>query len=510
MELGVFLSAIADMERIAARIELDVVSPGELGALRDSLLQTKQITGLLSGDFRGYLKYFQKNFVCPEEALTLLIDALDEYPPTSLKDMGVFRKGYNQELDSYINLRENGKTLLKDLETRERGATGITSLKVKFNNVHNYFFEVTKANLDKVPEYYLKKQSTVNYERFYTPELKKLEEDLLSAEFKQLSLEKKLFEGLKQQLKNYVREFRLAYREIARLDVLSGFANLSRSERLVRPEMTENEVLIIEEGRHPVLAKILMEDFVPNSIVLKADSKSCIILTGPNMGGKSTYLRQTALIVIMAQVGCFIPAKSAVIGLADRVFARIGASDDQAEGDSTFMVEMREASGIISAATKKSLILIDELGRGTSTTDGLALAQAVLEWLVVHQSPRTLFATHFHSLTKLAETYPRVKNFSVGSVDIEGQVIFTHEICEGAANNSYGLEVARLAGLPEELLDRAFDLVSQDAPVSAQLPLFVAKKQEPNPYREAINKINPDELSPKEALDFIYRLKEIE
>ena len=527
-QLQKLLSLISDLERAAARLELNVINPRELAAVRDGLLQAKQINQVLrkfqnftSG---GHLAEFTDNFSYPEKLLEILLTALEDEPASSLKLGPVFRSSYNQELDRLRNLTANGKNLIKELEERERNVTGISSLKIKFNNVHNYFIEVTKTNLSKVPESYIKKQSTVNYERFYTPELKELEEDLLSAEGKQFALEKELYEDLKQKAVPFAQELRIFYQKIALIDVLNCFADLSQKEGLVKPEIRESGVFYVKSGRHPVLSRILLGDFVPNDISLCSTEKSCLILTGPNMGGKSTYLRQNALIVIMAQIGCFVSAEECKLGIVDRIFARIGASDDQVEGDSTFMVEMREAAQIISCSTSKSLVLIDELGRGTSTTDGRALAQAVLEWIITEKKARTLFATHFHSLTELANQYDAAINYSVGSVDINGQVIFTHEICEGPANKSYGLEVAKLAGLPEDLIARAHSLVNlapQEKLVSQtnQLPLFQTKepvvKKEELKELESLRQLNSDlaaldidEISPRQALEILYNLLE--
>ncbi len=530
---SLILEKISDLERLATRIELQVINPRELASVRDSLLFIKQLKNLTADlnidSAAGFLNTFVTELVIPEKLITLLVESLQSEPAVLFNDGNIFNDSYHPDLTYFRNLKTNGQALIKQLEEAEKIKTNISSLKIRYNNLQGYFLEVTKANLDKVPEHFIRKQSTVSSERFYTPELKKLEEDLVSAESKLINLERELFQELRNKVLLYSQELRVVYQLVAELDVLIGFTRLSEQEDLVAPKLQEHSQIMIQQGRHPILSQMLKNDFVCNDLFLSPKAANCMILTGPNMGGKSTYLRQAALIVIMAQIGSFVPAESAEIGLVDRIFARIGASDDLMEGDSTFMLEMKEASEIIRSSTERSLILVDELGRGTSTTDGYAIAQAVLEWLIIETKARTLFATHFHQLTQLANQYPEVCNYSVASVDIDEQVLFTHEIVPGPANNSYGLEVAKLAGLPRKLLERAA-LIINSTPVetnrmlsaSSQITLFsevakpsVKELQKAFPKKaflesleKKIKEIDPNQLSPRKALEIIYQLNE--
>ena len=525
------LQLICDLERAAARIELGVISPRELAAVRDALLQIQKLPVLIKScdlsEKESHLKDFLSNLNFPDGLLETLLSALSDDPPAILKQGGVIRAGFNPEIDRLTSLKQDGKSFIAELQEKARVETGVSSLKIKFNSVHNYFFEVTKTNASKIPDSYTKKQTTVNYERYITPELKELEDRLMSAESALQQLEFNLYQELKESIEVYSKVLRELYRSVAMLDVMASFAALTMRDALVRPELVQEPMLVIEQGRHPILMRSLGADFVANDLSLFPDSTNAIILTGPNMGGKSTYLRQTALIVVMAQIGCFIPASNAKIGIVDRIFARIGASDDQSEGDSTFMVEMREAAEIIAAASPKSLILIDEIGRGTSTTDGLAIAQAILEWILTQNKSRLLFATHFHSLTGLDSNYQSLKNFSVASVDVENQVIFTHEVIPGAANQSYGIEVAKLAGLPEDLLRRAQDLVSTGngavaGQVASQLALFSESKTKDrklesvkeDPTFLALQQLavelvdsDLDQMTPLDSMKYLYELK---
>lgn len=482
------LEFLPDLERVAARIELGVVTPRELGALRNALDQLPRLRAAL-GRERGeelgeIVAEIESGLTVPAEWPDLLTRALADDPPLVAADGGIIRAGYDPELDRLRTVKSTSTAFIADLEAREKARTGIGSLKVRYNNVIGFFIEVTKANIDRVPGDFIRRQHTANGERFTTAELRALEVEVLGADAKVAALEGRLFGELRERLRGAVPEVRRLAGVIAELDVHAALAELAEGEDLVRPEMMTDTDLVIEEGRHPVVARLLEGRFVPNSLELRAGGKRCALITGPNMGGKSTFLRQAALIVIMAQAGSFVPARAARLGLVDRVFARIGASDNLAEGESTFMVEMREVSHIVAQATERSLVLVDEVGRGTATTDGLALAQAILEWIVTQVDCRTLFATHFHELTALDTVYPALDNLSVGSVDDGGDVVFTHAICRGAASKSYGLEVAKRAGLPAPLLERARVLLTavgagageRPAMVGAtsQLPLFAA------------------------------------
>lgn len=537
-ELSDLLSRISDIERIAARVELKSVTPRELGGLRDSLQVLPKLCEKVAREVSQaedkaspLLHRFTKTLVLDGDIDVLLDRALVDVPPLGSNEGELIRDGYHAEVDRLRTLKSTGRGWIADLEGRERAATGITSLKIKYNNVIGYFFEVTKANLGRVPAQYIRRQSMVGGERFTTPELQAHEQELQSAESKLCVFERQLFEELRGRVLLAVPELRKLSREIAELDCMLSFAEAADREDLVEPQMTDAQDLLIKNGRHPVVAKLLHGRFVPNSLALDSKAHQCMVITGPNMGGKSTFLRQAAILVIMAQAGSFVPADSATIGVVDRIFARIGASDNMTEGESTFMVEMREASHIISNATRRSLLLIDEIGRGTATADGLSIAHAILEWIVTETKCRTLFATHYHELTTLESSYPSVGNLSVGSADVDGDVVFTHQIQPGPANRSYGLEVARLAGLPKNLIERArgylleFEATREriSAPLRTenanQLSFFCApsvvreKVVEPQDYRQLtelkrkLAEIALDDLSPRQALELLFELK---
>ena len=521
------LRFISDIERIAARIELKSATPRELGALKDSLNSVPMIRTVLEKSINKneekLLGQIADQLVAPSELVDCLNSALVEVPPLSSSDGGIVKDGYNEEVDRLRSLKQSGKSWIADLENKEKIASGISSLKIKYNNVIGFFFEITKSNLDRVPSHYIRRQSTVSGDRFTTLDLQKREEEVLGAQGKLEVIERKLFEELRLKALAFIPELRRLSRVVGELDTLVSLAEAAEKEDFVEPEIRDTLDLEIKLGRHPVVAKLLQGRFIPNSLKMLEDGKLALLITGPNMGGKSTFLRQAALIVIMAQMGGFVPAERAVIGVVDSIFARIGASDNMLEGESTFMVEMREASHIVSNATARSLLLIDELGRGTATADGLSIAQAILEWIVGQIKCRTLFATHFHELTALEKNFDTVGNLSVGSADVDGEVVFTHEILPGPASKSYGLEVARIAGLPLNLIDRAREVLAaysdkslrKGESASKQLSLLVSgtngesspkRVAEPADYREllAIKKrllnLNIDDMTPRAAM----------
>ena len=534
-ELAQKLEGIADLERLATRLELSAISPRELAALSDSLSAMTDIRlslGSLASSLPLLLKSIYEGLIFDVEVLRDLEKTLTELPPISLVDGGIIKSGINSDLDRLRDIRANGKSWIAALENTEKERTGINSLKIRFNSVFGYFIEITRANLDKVPADYIRKQTTANGERYITEALKIQEEEILNAESRELKLERELFESLVARIKPFSTTLRSLSVRLAELDILISLATTAELNGYNRPELDDSRNLQIKGGKHPVLSTLLKHDFVPNDVTFGEGSREVLILTGPNMGGKSTYLRQAALIVILAQLGSFVPAQSAQIGLVDRIFTRIGAADNMMEGESTFMVEMREAGFILANATSRSLLLIDELGRGTATQDGLSLAQATLEWISNKISARTLFATHFHELTLLEQTLPGVVNLSVGSKEVEGDILFTHSICEGPANKSYGLEVAKLAGLPSGLLDRAREIMStagEAAPLTApaynQLSMFaeprgrdvvkvVEKVIEPSDYKkmkvvaEKVLGADLNSLTPLAALNLLATVKE--
>jgi DNA mismatch repair protein MutS len=397
----------------------------------------------------------------PELAEKLTRAVVDD-PPLALKEGGIFRDGYDVDLDQLRQASRDGKNWISQLQEREIAATGIKSLKVRYNSVFGYFIEVTKSNLANVPAHYTRKQTTVGGERFVTPELKEIEAKILGADERARQLEHQLFQKLRDETLRELEPIQQTAAAIAALDVICALAETARLFRYCRPRLNDTLRLVIKDGRHPVLDQNLVEEkFVPNDASLDGENMRLAIITGPNMAGKSTYIRQVALIVLMAQIGSFVPAESAEIGLVDRIFTRVGANDDLARGQSTFMVEMNETSNIVNNATEHSLVILDEIGRGTSTFDGLSIAWSVAEFLHDKIKPRTLFATHYHELIKLAEDRSGVCNFNVAVREWNDQIIFLRKIVPGGADKSYGIQVARLAGLPKEILDRAKDILSQ-------------------------------------------------
>jgi DNA mismatch repair protein MutS len=396
------------------------------------------------------------------ELVDKLTRALLDDPPLALKEGGIFRDGYDVDLDQLRQASRDGKNWISQLQEREIAATGIKSLKVRYNSVFGYFIEVTRSNLASVPGHYTRKQTTVGGERFITPELKEMEAKILGADERARQLEHQLFQKLRDETLRELEPIQQTAFAIAVLDVICALAETARLFRYCRPKLNDTLRLVIKDGRHPVLDQNLVEEkFVPNDASLDGENMRLAIITGPNMAGKSTYIRQVALIVLMAQIGSFVPAESAEIGLVDRIFTRVGANDDLARGQSTFMVEMNETSNIVNNATQHSLVILDEIGRGTSTFDGLSIAWSVAEFLHDKIKPRTLFATHYHELIKLAEDRSGVCNFNVAVREWNDQIIFLRKIVPGGADKSYGIQVARLAGLPKEILDRAKDILSQ-------------------------------------------------
>ena len=390
------------------------------------------------------------------EVTDLISRAIVDDPPMALKDGGIIRKGFDPALDELRSGATEGKDWIAQLQKGESEKTGITSLKVRFNSVFGYFIEVTKTNLDKVPEHYTRKQTLANAERFITPELKEMEGKILGSEERSQKLEYELFQRVREQVLQSLRQIQKIASALAKLDVLAGFAEVARLRGYVCPEVRDEGILQIDEGRHPVLEQSMVgEPFVPNDTQLESDSQQIAVITGPNMAGKSTYIRQVALLALLAHTGSFLPAKHARVDLIDRIFTRIGASDDLSRGQSTFMVEMIETANILNNATDRSLVVLDEVGRGTSTFDGLSLAWSIVEHLHNQVGAKTLFATHYHELTELADRLPRLRNFNVAVREWNEQIVFLHKIAEGGADKSYGIHVARLAGVPKPVIERA-------------------------------------------------------
>ena len=464
---------------------------------------------------------------CPE-AVDLVGQAIADEPPPVLSAGDVIRKGFSEELDSLRLASQNARQYLANLERREQEKTGIKSLKVGYNRVFGYYIEVSKSNLPQVPQHYIRKQTLVNGERFFTPELKEYESLILNAKDRIAELESDIFHRVCHQVADYGERILGIAGAIARTDVFSSLAEVAVRQNYIRPELTAEGDITIKEGRHPVVERSLVSGtYVPNDTYLSNDDTQLIILTGPNMAGKSTYLKQVALIVLLAQTGSFVPAASARIGLVDRIFTRVGAGEDIAAGQSTFMVEMVETAGILNNATRRSLIILDEIGRGTSTYDGLSIARAVVEYLHNHPKlgAKTLFATHYHELVELASYLPRVKNFNVAVTEEKGEVIFLRKIVPGGVDKSYGIHVARLAGLPRSVVHRANEVLAEleedgrkPPPSPGRTPLRQSRrpKEEPqqlpllgqkSPILAELEKLDINSLTPLEALTKLYEMQ---
>ena len=456
------LQQIHDLERLISRVMIGVASPRELLALRDSLRTIPSLRVLLEAFSARSLCKIRDQLDPLEDVVRLIETAIAEDPPASASDPGIIRSGYSQELDEVRSIRHSGKGYIASLEARERQRTGIPSLKVKFNQIFGYFIEVTKSNLSLVPPDYLRKQTLVNCERFVTEELQTYEEKVLGAEERIASIERDLFVQVRKMVAAQGSRVQATARLLGELDAYASLAEVALKNSYTRPVLTDGDEILILAGRHPVV-ELQSRPFIPNDLYLNSTTDQLTILTGPNMGGKSTYLRQTALIVILAQMGAFVPAKEARIGCVDRIYTRVGASDNLARGRSTFMVEMIETANILNTATNRSLILLDEVGRGTATFDGLSLAWAIAEYLVQNPAHRakTLFATHYHELTKLTEVHPGVKNYCMAIQEVGKEIVFLRKVMPGAADKSYGIEVARLAGMPRDVLLRATKILER-------------------------------------------------
>ena len=527
------LKGIGDLERISVRIATGRATPRDVAALRDAMASLPDVITLLDSANSEPLKGLMGRMEPVDDIVERIQSVLVDEPPAQLKEGGVIRQGVSGELDELRALAKGGKQWLADLQKTESERTGIPSLKVGFNKVFGYYLEVTHAHKDKVPPEWIRKQTLVNAERYITEELKAYEEKILGAEERLLALEQRLFIDLRDALAREVDRVQTNARVVAAIDVLSTFAEVAHLRGYTRPELYEDFDLEIDDGRHPVVEAHLPpgEPFVPNSIRLAADSEQILIITGPNMAGKSVILRQVGLIVLLAQIGAFVPAGRARIGLVDRIFTRVGASDNLAAGESTFLVEMNETANILNNATRRSLILLDEVGRGTSTFDGLSIAWSLVEYLhgAEDVAARTLFATHYHELNELEERLERVRNYRIQVQEHEGKVIFLRKLVRGGADHSYGIEVARMAGLPVKVLDRSREILDQleqhDLEIrreggrsipetksydeGPQMSLFVA---EPDPVMQevwdAVKAVDLDTMTPLDALLLLSRLRQ--
>jgi DNA mismatch repair protein MutS len=501
------LASILDLERLLSKLALATAGPRDLGALARSLAVVPSLKKRLESAKSQNLELDEI-----ADVRDPVLAALADEPPVNLADLGVIRDGFDPRLDELRDISKNSKTYLAQIEQRERTRTNIGSLKVRFNNVFGYYIEISKANLHLAPPDYERKQTLVNAERFTTPELKELEVKILEAEEKMLLIEREIFEALRALAASHATRIKKTAAGIAELDVTVALAETAAENRYTRPRFDGDGEMRVVAGRHPVIEKLAAKDaqrFIPNDLYFHPGNEFIAVITGPNMGGKSTYLRQAALLTILAQMGSFVPAESALLPIVDRVFTRIGAADNLARGRSTFMVEMTETAVILNTATERSLVVLDEIGRGTSTYDGLALAWAVVEHIHKNIRAKTLFATHYHELTELAETLPGVRNLHVSVKESGDQILFLRKVEPGAADKSYGIEVARLAALPMSVIERARqilahheDFVPKNAPV--QIRLFEPINHD---IADRIRGVKIDELRPIEALQLLSELQ---
>lgn len=528
------LDDIFDIERILGKIGTQSVNARDLIALKESLVNTTSIAKHLKTFKSKILKSIFKILTSTKQAekvIELVEKAVDEDPPVTITEGGLIKEGHNKELDKIMKATKEGKEWISDLQVKEAKRTGIQSLKVKFNKVFGYYIEVSKANLDKVPDDYIRKQTLVNAERFVTPELKEKEELILNADEKAVELEYQLFCEIREEISKYIPNLQKIADAIAALDCLANFAHIGRQNDYSKPKLTENKkgTLNIGDGRHPVVEQLEEDQFIPNDALLDCDKQQIVIITGPNMAGKSTYIRQVALIVLMAQIGSLVPASSLEFKPVDRIFTRVGASDNLAAGESTFLVEMNEAANILNNATKDSLIILDEVGRGTSTYDGVAIAWAVAEFIHEKIKAKTLFATHYHELVDLEKYLPRVVNYNVSVKESKEKVIFLRKIEKGGTDKSYGVHVAELAGIPAEVIKKAkeillsleqegmfevkhveSELAEEKRKLPKQMPLLAALPEDP--AIKELKELDVNKMTPMEALEkldeILKRLKE--
>ena len=508
------LRNIGDIERITTRVALRTARPRDLSALRDSLAQLPALQASLNNVEADLVRQVTQQLNVPQGALHLLVQAIQQEPSSVLREGGVIADGYDGELDELRGMQANCGDFLLKYEAEERERSGLANLKVEYNSVHGFYIEISRAQAENAPAEYRRRQTLKNAERFITPELKAFEDKVLSANDRALAREKMLYELVLDQLAPEINALQANAVAVAQLDVLSTFAERAQSLKYVAPEFVSEDGINIVGGRHPVVEQIA-QPFIANDVAL-SPYRQLLLITGPNMGGKSTFMRQTALIVLLAHCGCFVPAQSAKIGKIDRIFTRIGASDDLAGGRSTFMVEMTETANILNNATVNSLVLLDEIGRGTSTFDGLSLAWACAKQLLEKNRSYTLFATHYFELTRLVEEFKQVANVHLDAAEHGDGIVFLHSVQEGAANQSYGLQVAALAGIPKSVVASAkrklTQLEKQNVDAGPQVDMFVADDVPEAPLHPVVSELeilDPDDLTPKQALEALYKLKSL-
>jgi DNA mismatch repair protein MutS len=510
-DLAKALKEVYDLERILTRVAYERANARDLRSMQISLIAAKGVKTRLLSAGHHFLEYAEAMEVM-EELSELLDESIPHDPPLTVKEGGLIAPGYNAQVDELREISTHATGVLAALEKREKEETGIKTLKIGYNRVFGYYIDVTKMHQNKVPEHYIRKQTLTNSERYITQELKELEDKIINAKDKLFHLEYELFTQIREKVRTHCVEIQRLAEGLAMLDVYLSFAEVAVAGDFVRPELVEEPKIVILEGRHPVVEQLLVsERFIPNDCNLMPDVESLGIITGPNMAGKSTYIRMIAILCIMAQAGSFVPCKAMELGLVDRVFARVGASDDLARGDSTFMVEMKEVSNILKNATSRSLIILDEVGRGTSTIDGLSIAWAISEYIHSQIGARTLFATHYHELVALEEIYQGIVNLSMAVEEKDDDVLFLRKVVRGGTDQSYGIHVARMAGLPPAVINRAGEKLKQleqGEIKSMHVDGEQIEWQGENPALELLKEINPEGLSPRQALDILYELKE--
>ena len=536
-ELREYLNPIYDLERLLGKISYKTANPRDLIALKNSLAMLPPIKTVLKAFKKELLINIEEETDSLEDLCELIENSILEEPPIGIREGGMIRDGFDENIDQLRKAKTEGKTWLAGLEEEDRARTGIKNLKIKYNKVFGYYFEVTNSYQNLVPEDYIRKQTLANAERYTTPRLKELEDLILNAEDKLNTLEYDVFCGIRDRIAGEMERIQKTAKAIARLDVFTSLSLVSERNQYVRPKLNEKGIIDIKDGRHPVVEKMIMNDmFISNDTYLDNSGHLISVITGPNMAGKSTYMRQAALIVLMAQIGCFVPASKANIGIVDRIFTRVGASDDLASGQSTFMVEMNEVANILRNATSNSLLVLDEIGRGTSTFDGLAIAWAVIEHISNRKllGAKTLFATHYHELTELEGKISNVNNYCIAVKERGDDIVFLRKIVKGGADKSYGIQVARLAGVPDLVTDRAREIVEQlsdnditekvqsikvdtksdsrtkktpvlDEVDLAQISLFDTVKDED--VLKELRETDITRLTPLDALNTLYRLQ---
>ena len=535
-ELREYLNPVYDLERLLTRITYQSANPRDLTAFKSSIGMIPHIRGILLELQSKEIQGICEDMDTLEDLYTLIDAAIEEEPPITVREGGIIKDGYHEEIDRLREAKSQGKNWLAELEAKEREKTGIKNLKIKFNKVFGYYLEVTNSFKDLVPDYYTRKQTLTNAERYITPELKEMEDMILGAEDKLVQLEYELFRELREQIAKNVVRIQKTAKALAKIDVFASLALISEQNHYCRPSLNQNGRIDIKNGRHPVVEKMINNDmFIANDTYLDNQKNRISVITGPNMAGKSTYMRQTALIVLMAQIGCFVPAETADIGIVDRIFTRVGASDDLASGQSTFMVEMTEVANILRNATGNSLLILDEIGRGTSTFDGLSIAWAVVEHISNPKllGAKTLFATHYHELTELEGKLDNVNNYCIAVKEKGDDIVFLRKIVRGGADKSYGIQVAKLAGVPDSVIERAKEIAEElgrhdivdfteilsnkknsatkkkkehlDEVDLTQMSLFDAVND--NDIIEELKEIDVGNLTPIEALNKLYELQ---